>query len=234
MQYTALVIYLSSPQVRTGAVICDDVCSACKKIHACDSHKIQGKRDANAVEETDSLQGLTRLARRKRDTSARQLAIQAQSARFKIVGTTLNQIENGTYKSMPSAETIRAIAWLAGVTDAVAFAAARRPTPGPPFSRELPEDVDQLSPKRRKVALEVLRALIEAEQQEHELEQVKAADNVSVTEEATTVVQLDPRAHRTPPPKPDDVTQEEFEGDPSVFTSDYLARGAADDGKDTE
>lgn len=117
------------------------------------------------VNETDSLKSLIAKARRERSTSVRQLAIQAKAAGFKIVGTTLNAIENGTYKSVPSDETIRAIAWLAGVSDRVAFTAAGRRLPGPPFADELPPGVDDLSPKEREAAIALLRVLV-AQRQE--------------------------------------------------------------------
>ncbi|TXG90652.1 hypothetical protein DW322_11065 [Rhodococcus rhodnii] len=117
------------------------------------------------MNEIETLQGLIHLARRERGTSIRQLALQAKGAGFKIVGTTLNAIEKGTYKSEPSDETVRAIGWLAGVSDDVAFAAAGRRVPGPPFAEELPPGVDDLSPRERKAAIEMLRTLI-AQRQE--------------------------------------------------------------------
>lgn len=117
------------------------------------------------MNETDTLQGLINIARRERQQSIRQLALTAQRAGHKIVGTTLNAIEKGTYHSIPSAETIRAIGWLAGVNDEVSFAAAGRPVPGPPFADELPPGVDDLSPKERRAAIGILRALV-AQRQE--------------------------------------------------------------------
>lgn len=131
---------------------------------------ISGTRDNQqgtviTVNETDTLKGLIEKARRDRGASARQLAKQAQDAGFKIVGTTLNAIENGTYKSRPSDDTIRAIGWLAGASDDVAFTAAGRRNPGPPFANELPPGVDDLSPAERGAALAVLRTLV-AQRQE--------------------------------------------------------------------
>ncbi|MCM6774929.1 hypothetical protein NDR87_26150 [Nocardia sp. CDC159] len=94
---------------------------------------------------------------------------------------TASLILSGKYKSRPSDATIRAIAFLAEVPQRVAFEAAGRPSPAAPFKDELPEGVDQLSPKRRRVAIEVLRALIEAEQLEHRAEEaaVAAADDAA-------------------------------------------------------
>lgn len=96
-------------------------------------------------------------------TSGRQLAVRAEQAGHKVAFTTINAIAAGTYKSKPSAETIRAIAYLAGVSDEAAFTAAGYPLPGPPFADELPPGVDQLSARSRRAAVEILRALVEAE-----------------------------------------------------------------------
>ncbi|QAY69808.1 hypothetical protein [Xylanimonas protaetiae] len=107
------------------------------------------------------MQDLARAAQADAGTSMRQLARRAQEHGFKIVDTTLNAIAAGTYKSRPTSETIRAIAWLSHVTDDEAFAAAGQPVPGPPFAKELPPDVDHLSPRHRKIVVELLRVLID-------------------------------------------------------------------------
>lgn len=100
--------------------------------------------------------------------SGRALGKLAQDHGFRIVGTTINAIKNGTYRvQSPSDETLRAIAWLAGVPEAEAFTAAGKPTPGPPFAAELPPGVDNLSPRSRKAALAVLTALVHAEAGDH-------------------------------------------------------------------
>lgn len=91
------------------------------------------------------------------------MSFMAKDHGFRIVGTTINQIRNGTYKSVPSAETLRALAWLAGVSDEVAFTAAGQPVPGPPLGDELPHGADNLSPKSRKVVLDMVRVLIDLE-----------------------------------------------------------------------
>ncbi|MGV0738179.1 hypothetical protein ABQF35_14540 [Mycobacterium syngnathidarum] len=117
------------------------------------------------MNETDTLRGLIAKARRERDKSVRQLALTAQEFGHKIVGTTLNAIEAGTYHSTPTAETIRAIGWLANVSDEIAFAAAGRAVPGPPFSQELPPGVDDLTSPERRAAIAMLRALV-AQRQE--------------------------------------------------------------------
>ncbi|WP_209447712.1 helix-turn-helix domain-containing protein [Rhodococcus qingshengii] len=130
------------------------------------------------MNEVDSLQGLIGKARRERNTSIRQLAMQAQTAGHKIVGTTLNAIESGTYKSTPSDETIRAIAWLAGVDEETAFMAAGRRVPGPPFAAELPPGVDDLSPKEREAVIGLLRVLV-AQRQEIDHEDESTQDSTS-------------------------------------------------------
>lgn len=108
------------------------------------------------------------MAFKRHDTSARQLGFLAQREGFRIVATTINQIRSGSYKSTPSVETIRAIAWLAGVSDEVAFTAAGQPVPGPPLADELPPGVDNLSPKSRKAVIEMLRVLIDLEASSHD------------------------------------------------------------------
>ncbi|WP_133833783.1 hypothetical protein [Arthrobacter sp. JUb115] len=110
-----------------------------------------------------TLKDLVLLAVDRHKTSGRQLAVRAQAHGFDITVTTINHLKAGTYKYNPSPETIRAIAWLAGVEDSVAFEAASQRIPGPPFSKELPEDVDHLSPRSRKIILDLARALIDME-----------------------------------------------------------------------
>lgn len=92
----------------------------------------------------------------------------AQREGFAITVTTINHLKAGTYKSVPAVETIRAIAWLAGVSDEVAFTAAGQPVPGPPLADELPPGTDNLSPKSRKAVIEMLRVLIDLEASSHD------------------------------------------------------------------
>lgn len=115
------------------------------------------------VNETETLKGLIEMAIERHETSARQLAFKAQEAGFKIVYTTINQIRNGIYKSKPSEVTLKAIAYLAGVEESVAFAAAGQPVPGPPLADELPPGADNLSPKSRKAVVEMVRVLVDLE-----------------------------------------------------------------------
>jgi len=96
------------------------------------------------------------------------MAEAAQVKGFKVTHATLNALLGGTYKSTPSTETIRAIAWLAGVSDEVAFTAAGQSVPGPPLADELPPGTDNLSPKSRKAVIEMLRVLIDLEASNHD------------------------------------------------------------------
>ncbi|QSZ49374.1 hypothetical protein [Arthrobacter sp. D5-1] len=111
-----------------------------------------------------SLRSLVETAVERHQTSVRQLSILAQKQGYRVTHTTLNQVRSGTYKSAPSEVTIKAIAWLAGVSEQVAFMAAGQPVPGPPFAEELPAGVDNLPPKARKAAIDMLRVLVDMNQ----------------------------------------------------------------------
>lgn len=111
-----------------------------------------------------NLRALVEVAVERHKTSVRQLSLLAQKRGFRVTHTTLNQVRSGTYKSEPSEVTIRAIAWLAGVDESVAFTAAGQPVPGPPFAEELPPGVDNLPPKARKAAIDMLRVLVDMNQ----------------------------------------------------------------------
>ncbi|NVC23363.1 hypothetical protein E7Z53_07890 [Kocuria salina] len=88
----------------------------------------------------------------------------AQKHGFAITSTTINHLKAGTYKSRPSDMTIRALGWLAGVSEEAAFTAAGRPAPGPPLADELPDGVNNLSPKARQAVIDLLRVLVAAEE----------------------------------------------------------------------
>ncbi|UYP17765.1 hypothetical protein OED52_13900 [Rhodococcus sp. Z13] len=117
-----------------------------------------------------TLQALLDYAASKRKMSGRKLAELAQSKGFEITHTTINGIRNGSYRFQPSDDSIRAIAWLAGVRDETAFEAAGRKPPGKPFAEELPPGVDRLGPKERKAVVEVLRVLVAQSTRIDELE----------------------------------------------------------------
>jgi hypothetical protein len=121
------------------------------------------------VKEPLTLTGLVETALAVRGArSVRQLSAFAQRHDQPITYTTLNHIRSGTYKSVPSAKTLRAIAWLAGVDEAVAFTAAGQPVPGPPLADDLPPGADNLSAKSRKAVIEMVRVLVDLESTNHE------------------------------------------------------------------
>lgn len=101
------------------------------------------------------------------ELSTRQLEMKVDAAREKgrlssrLNRVTISNILNGSYKSRPTDDTIRAIAYLAGVTDEVAFTAAGRRAPGRPFAEDLPDGVDDLTPKEREAAVYMLRVLVQ-------------------------------------------------------------------------
>ena len=126
-----------------------------------------------------TLRALLELAFTKRQVSGRKLAEMAQQQGFALVSTTVNQIRSGAYKSQPSEDTLKAIAWLAGVPERAAYEAAGRRMPGKPFAEDLPPGVDNLGPKERKAAVEILRALVAQQERIAELEVDKAEDSTS-------------------------------------------------------
>lgn len=108
-----------------------------------------------------SLKELVDLAIQFRGASGLGLSQLAAKNGLQITTTTINAIRQGTYKSTPREGTLRALAWLAGVDASVAFTAAGQPVPGPPFAEELPPGVDNLPPKARKAAIDMLRVLVD-------------------------------------------------------------------------
>ncbi|MDV6274042.1 hypothetical protein R3Q06_11080 [Rhodococcus erythropolis] len=184
------------------------------------------------MNEVDSLQGLIGKARRERATSIRQLAMQAKAAGYKIVGTTLNAIESGSYKSTPSDDTIRAIAWLARVGDETAFMAAGRRVPGPPFAAELPPGVDDLSPKEREAVIGLLRVLV-AQRQELDNEDTSTQDATSNStaygEAGSSGAPMKPKhpdnvRQLTRPNQPEEVDEEFDDTAPPPEALDFVAR----------
>lgn len=111
-----------------------------------------------------SLRDLVDAAFARHQGSGRALASEAQRHGFQVTHATINAIKAGTYKSIPGDGTIRALAWLAGVSEAEAFTAAGRRVPGPPLADELPAGVDNLSPKARRAVIDLLRVLVDAEE----------------------------------------------------------------------
>lgn len=123
------------------------------------------------------------------ELSTRQLEAKVHSAvekgdlRGKLNRATIAQILNGSYRKRPTDDTIRAIAYLAGVNDEVAFTAAGRRTPGRPFAEDLPDGVDDLTPKEREAAVYMLRVLV---QQRRELNQNEDQDTQDPQGDPTT------------------------------------------------
>lgn len=156
------------------------------------------------MNEPRTLRSLVLAAQQQRGgASGRELARAAQKRGFKVTFTTLNAIAAGTYKSKPSPDTIRAIGWLAGVPEKVAFAAAGVPMPGPPFADELPPGVDNLTPRSRRAAIEVLRALVEAEQKAGGERADRSAPKTPAGDEpASKVHDLNQPDQGDPPPPP--------------------------------
>ena len=116
------------------------------------------------VSQNITLRELIEQAVTKRDASVRRLTQLAQDKGYKVNHTTIGQLRNGSYKyDAPSTDTIRAIAYLAGVDESVAFTAAGQPVPGPPLADELPPGADNLSPKSRKAVVDMVRVLVDLE-----------------------------------------------------------------------
>ena len=158
------------------------------------------------VNETETLKGLIEMAIERHQTSARQLAFKAQEAGFKIVYTTINQIRNGIYKSKPSEVTLKAIAYLAGVEESVAFAAAGQPVPGPPLADELPPGADNLSPKSRKAVVEMVRVLVDLESSTN----AQRSNSATTDTAPRTLRAVAPEGDARPGQKIDSLTPEEI------------------------
>lgn len=107
-----------------------------------------------------TLRDLIQQAADTRQLSGRALADLAQQQGFQIAHATVNAIRSGSYKSRPSDDTIRAIAWLAGTSDRVAYEAAGQRPPRRPFADDLPPGVDTLEDRERRAAVAILSALV--------------------------------------------------------------------------
>lgn len=148
------------------------------------------------MKEPQSLRDLVDLAVTRQQTSVRQMGFKAQERGFRVHATTLNLIRQGTYKSVPTDETIRAIAWLAGVSDEVAFKAAGQPVPGPPFAEELPPGVDNLPAKARKAAIDMLRVLVDMNKEAADhAPHMSQAGETPASPKGKKVPYVDPHAH---------------------------------------
>ncbi|MBB3752395.1 hypothetical protein FHT44_004907 [Mycolicibacterium sp. BK634] len=91
--------------------------------------------------------------------------------------TTASSILKGKYGSRPTPETIRAVAWLAGVKEEEAFAAAKHPIPGEPFT--LPDGADELEPGERKAIFAVVQQFVA---QRREINRLTSLDTSEVAD----------------------------------------------------
>jgi hypothetical protein len=96
-------------------------------------------------------------AKRHGGASGRRLAELAQRAGHDISHATLNRLRQGTYATRPSDASVRAIAYLADVSENTAFAAAGVRTPsGLPY--QPPGEAQRMSTRQRKALDELIRA----------------------------------------------------------------------------
>ncbi len=103
-------------------------------------------------------------AERHGGASGRRLAEIAREAGHDITHATLNRIRQDSYLSRPSVASVRAIAFLANVSEDTAFSAAGMAAPraGVPYSP--PPEADRMDVRQRKAVTELLRAFAPAEQ----------------------------------------------------------------------
>jgi hypothetical protein len=98
-------------------------------------------------------------AQRHSGASGRRLAELAQRAGHDISHATLNRLRQGTYATRPSDASIRAIAYLADVSENTAFAAARVSAPAA-VAYDPPAEAQRMNTRQRKAVDELLRAFV--------------------------------------------------------------------------
>jgi hypothetical protein len=98
-------------------------------------------------------------AQRNGGASGRRLAELAQSAGHDISHATLNRLRQGTYATRPTDASIRAIAYLADVSENAAFAAAGVRAPAA-VAYEPPPEARRMNTRQRKAVDELIRAFI--------------------------------------------------------------------------
>ncbi|WP_199190097.1 hypothetical protein [Mycobacterium sp. ENV421] len=91
--------------------------------------------------------------------SGRRLAELAQRAGHDISHATLNRLRQGTYATRPSDASIRAIAYLADVSENTAFTAAGVRAPAA-VAYEPPSEAQRMNTRQRKAVDELLRAFV--------------------------------------------------------------------------
>ncbi|GAB4664138.1 hypothetical protein [Mycobacterium intracellulare] len=96
-------------------------------------------------------------ATRHGGASGRRLAELAQRAGHDISHATLNRLRQGTYATRPSDASIRAIAYLADVSENIAFAAAGVSAPAA-VMYQAPAEAQRMSTRQRKALDELIRA----------------------------------------------------------------------------
>ncbi|AOS94978.1 hypothetical protein AN480_28475 (plasmid) [Mycobacterium intracellulare subsp. chimaera] len=96
-------------------------------------------------------------ARRHGEASGRRLAELAQRAGHDISHATLNRLRQGTYATRPSDASIRAIAYLADVSENVAFAAAAVAAPAAVVYQP-PAEAQRMTTRQCKAVDELIRA----------------------------------------------------------------------------
>lgn len=126
---------------------------------------------ASGSSDDPSMPTITQLIADHITTTGRSYRDLAHASGDRVKHQTFQELKTGPPKSWPkSAETIRGIARALGVTErAVVLAFARSlgvdVAGGSLFAQQLPPGVDDLSPKERKAAIEMLRVLV-AQRQE--------------------------------------------------------------------
>jgi predicted RNA-binding Zn ribbon-like protein len=105
-----------------------------------------------------SLIDLIEIAATRHDgASGRRLAELAQRAGHDISHATLNRLRQGSYATRPSDASIRAIAYLADVSENVAFAAAGVSAPAA-VVYQVPAEAQRMTTRQRKALDELIRA----------------------------------------------------------------------------
>ncbi len=105
-----------------------------------------------------SLIDLIEVAATRHDgASGRRLAELAQRAGHDISHATLNRLRQGSYATRPSDASIRAIAYLADVSENVAFAAAGVSAPAA-VVYQAPAEAQRMTTRQRKAVDELIRA----------------------------------------------------------------------------
>lgn len=110
----------------------------------------------------ESLSDLMQAAVARLDMNGRQLADYAAGHGHKIDRTSVYDLIADRYRRSPHASTVRAIAFLAGVSESRAFKAAGLTPPGKPFAAELHDDADWLDREQRRAVNELIRLLAAA------------------------------------------------------------------------